>query len=185
MVVGAIGAGKSTLINAMVNYIFQVTWEDDFRFQIIAHEGKNAETRQGESQTQHITSYTLYPAEGPNLDFTLTIIDTPGFGDVNRDKDIVNQIRDFFSDAAQSKHDVDHVNAIGFVAQSSLARLTPTQRYMFDSILGMFGSNIKQNIVLLVTFADGWKPVVMEAIKKAEIPGSEKNVQLQQLCNIC
>ena len=176
MVVGATGAGKSTLITVMVNYIFQVTWEDDFRFHIITHEGKNAEKGQAESQTQLIASYTLYPPEGANLNFTLTIIDTPGFGDtrgIHRDKAIVNQIRDFFSDVAQRKHGVDHVNAIGFVAQAFQPRLTATQRYVFDSILGMFGRDMKQNIVLLVTFADGQKPQVMEAIKEAEIPSSE------------
>ena len=160
MVVGDSRAGKSTLINTMVNYIFQVTWEDDFRFHIIPHEGENAERRPGESQTQLVASYTLYPPEGANLDFTLTIINTPGVRDtraISGDKAIVKQIRDFFSDAAQSEHDIHHVNAIGFVAQASQACLTPTQRYVFDSIVRMFGSDMKQNIFLLVTFADGEK----------------------------
>ncbi|XP_063971767.1 uncharacterized protein LOC129254279 [Lytechinus pictus] len=173
MVLGATGAGKSTLINGMINYIFGVEWNDDFRFKIIAEEGENKAGGQAQSQTQMITSYTINPTKWSHLDFRLTIIDTPGFGDtrgIARDKAIVDQIRDFFSDS--SLHHVDHIDAIGFVTQASQARLTHTQRYVFDSVLAIFGKDIEQNIMLLVTFADGQKPPVIDAIKAAKIPCS-------------
>ncbi|XP_071504496.1 uncharacterized protein [Diadema antillarum] len=173
MVVGATGAGKSTLINGMVNYIFNVDWNDNFRFKIIAEEGENKAGGQAQSQTQMITSYTINPTKWSHLDFRLTIIDTPGFGDtrgIARDKAIVDQIRDFFADS--SLHHVDHIDVIGFVAQASQARLTHTQRYVFDSVLAIFGKDIEQNIMMLVTFADGQKPPVVDAIKAANIPCS-------------
>ncbi|XP_072163215.1 uncharacterized protein [Diadema setosum] len=173
MVVGATGAGKSTLINAMVNYIFDVDWNDNFRFRIIAEEGENKAGGQAESQTQMITSYTIHPTKGSRLDYSLTLIDTPGFGDtrgIERDNAIVDQIRKFFADS--SVHHVDHIDGIGFVTQASLARLTPAQRYVFESVLAIFGKDIAQNIMMLVTFADGQKPPVIEAIKAANIPCS-------------
>ena len=79
-----------------------------------------------------ITVYTIYPQEGSPIDFTLTIIDTPGFGDtrgMKQDKLITQQIKEFFS--IQGPNGVDHLDGIRFVTQAALARLTPTQNYNF------------------------------------------------------
>lgn len=35
MLVGATGSGKSTLIDGMINYITDVSWDDDFRFTLV------------------------------------------------------------------------------------------------------------------------------------------------------
>lgn len=169
MVVGATGAGKTTLINGMVNYILGVEWKDDFRFKLIVDEGGKS---QAHSQTKLITAYTLHKMEGSLLPYTLTIIDTPGFGDtegLKRDKFITNQIREFFS----MPNGITHLDGIGFVTQSSLARLTPTQQYIFDAILSIFGKDIASNIFMMVTFADGQKPPVIEAVKTAKVPYSQ------------
>ena len=166
MVVGATGAGKTTLINGMVNYILGVEWEDDFRFKLIADEAGKS---QAHSQTKLITAYTLHKMEGSPLPYKLTIIDTPGFGDtegLERDRFITNQIREFFS----MPNGIAHLDGIGFVTQSSLARLTPTQQYIFDSILSVFGKDVADNIFIMATFADGQKPPVMEAINAAKVP---------------
>ena len=58
---------------------------------------------------------------------------------------------------------------MGFAVQSALARLTPSQKYIFESILAIFGNDVKDNISFLVTFTDGQTPPVLEAIKEADI----------------
>ena len=167
MLVGATGAGKTILINGMVNYILGVDWEDDFRFKLIAEEGG---TSQAHSQTTTITAYTIPHQQGSPFEHTLTIVDTPGFGDtigLDRDKRIVEQIRTFFS--RPGNKGIDHIHGIGFVTQASLARLTPTQRYVFGSILAVFGKDIGKNILMMTTFADGKTPPVLEAVDEARI----------------
>ena len=167
MLVGETGAGKSTLINGMVNYILGVDWEDDFRFKLIVEEGR---TSQAHSQTTTITAYTIPHQQGSPFDGTLTIVDTPSFGNtkgIDSDKRIVEQIRTFFS--MPGKKGIDHIHGIGFVTQALIARLTPTQRYVFASILAVFGKDIGKNILMMITFADGKTPPVLEAVDEAGI----------------
>ncbi|XP_051899559.1 uncharacterized protein LOC127585884 [Pristis pectinata] len=172
VVMGATGAGKTTLINAMINYILGVEWENNFRYMLIQEEtGKS----QAESQTSSITAYQLHHQERFKIDYSLTVIDTPGFGDtrgISRDQQITDHIREFFT----SPQGVDQIDAVCFVAQASLARLTHTQKYVFDSILSIFGKDIAENIQILVTFADGQISPILEALKVAEVPcPKEKN----------
>ncbi|XP_063348667.1 uncharacterized protein LOC134640695 [Pelmatolapia mariae] len=166
MVLGATGAGKSTLINGMINYILGVKWEDPYRFKLV---DEDQSTSQSESQTSEVTVYKINHQEGFEIEFSLTIVDTPGFGDtrgIERDREIVEQLRNLFS----AQHGVTDIDAVCFVAQASLVRLTATQKYVFDSVLSIFGKDVAENIRILVTFADGQRPPVLEAINAAEVP---------------
>ena len=168
MVVGATGAGKTTLINAMVNYLFGVEWGLDFRFKMIVEEAAKDQTK---SITQWITAYTIPAQEGSPVPYTLTIIDTPGFGDtegIERDKLIVKQVKELFS--KKGRGGIDQLHGIGFVAQAPLSRLTHTQRYIFDAILAIFGKDVEKNVFMMITFADGKKPPVLDAVNASKIP---------------
>jgi hypothetical protein len=126
---------------------------------------------QTKSQTKFITAYTLYHQPDCAVPYTLTIIDTPGFGDVEgieRDAEIRNQIREFFM--ITGPNGIDHLDAVGVVIQNSVNRLTPTQKYIFDSILSIFGNDFVSNIFVMITYADGQEPPVLKAIEKANIP---------------
>ena len=161
MLVGATGAGKTALINGIANYIMGVKWEDDFRFTLV-QEG-NSQTK---SQTRHITAYRFLDS---TLCYTLTVIDTPGFGDtsgIEKDKEIRQLIKEFFSSSCGEG--IDQINAIGFVAPANLPRLTVAQKYIFESVLTLFGKDISNNVFLMTTFADGHDPQVL--IEEAQVP---------------
>lgn len=170
LLIGATGSGKTTLINMIVNYLFSVQYNDPFRYKLIL-DREDGSGKQTESQTRSITAYTLYYQNTFPLPFNLTIIDTPGFGDtrgIKRDLEITEQIKNFFSTPGDKG--IDHIDVVGFVTISSLARLTPTQQYIFDSILSLFGRDIEENIFLLLTFADGKSPQALEAMNVFGIP---------------
>ena len=167
VVVGATGSGKSTLINGLFNYIIGVDWEDQFRFKLVQEQQGN----QAKSQTQLVTVYTVHHQKGFRVPYTLSFIDTPGYGDTSgvlKDNKISDQLRAFFTSSKQTG--IDQVDAIGFVVQASLPRLTTSQQYVFDSILTLFGKDVAKNIYFLVTFADASKPQVLAGIQAAKLP---------------
>ena len=171
MMVGETGSGKTTLINAMINYILGVNWSDKHRYSITASLHENKGKSEAESQTNMVTAYTLNVNEGAKFKGNLTIIDTPGFGDtggMQKDAEITQKIRKFLTDS--SKHKIEAINVIGLVTQASQARLTSTQSYVFETILGLFGNDMEDNIFTFVTYADAEDPPVWKAIKAAEIP---------------
>ena len=180
MFVGATGSGKTTTVNAMINHVLGVQWKDDFRLKMIdelsSNQGAGTIGNQAHSQTQFVSCYTLPYMEGFKIPYTLTIVDTPGFGDtrgIERDKLITEEISRFFN--TKGSAGIDHVDAICFMAQAGNPRLTPTQQYVFDRILAMFGKDIKDNVLVLFTFADGQKPQALSAMLAAGILEDESN----------
>ncbi|KAK1784781.1 hypothetical protein P4O66_003452 [Electrophorus voltai] len=166
LLLGATGSGKTTLINAMINYILGVKWGENYRFKLI---NEVTNRSQAESQTTEVTSYELYNQPGFQVPYSLTIVDTPGFGDtrgIEHDKQITEQIKNFLCNPLG----IQHIDAVCFVIQASLARLSPTQKYIFDSVLSIFGKDIAENIMIMVTFAHGTDIPALEAISAAEVP---------------
>ncbi|XP_053571498.1 uncharacterized protein LOC128661244 [Bombina bombina] len=164
LLVGATGTGKTTLINSMANYILGVNWEDNFRFKLV---NDVTHLSQANSPTAAVTAYKMNYSSGFTIPFSLTLIDTPGFEDLGateQNEKITESIYNFFS----SYNGIDHIDAVCFVVQSSLPQLTPTQRYIFNSIFSIFGKDIKDNILILTSFSDGQRPPILEALKETD-----------------
>lgn len=97
LLIGATGSGKTTTINAMVNYILGVELNDPFRFLLVDEKIRGGS--QAHSQTESVTAYDLHYQDGFRIPFSLTIVDTPGFNDtrgIERDEEITATIKNFF-----------------------------------------------------------------------------------------
>ena len=106
----------------------------------------------------------IYNIKGDNGLPPDQIIDTPGFGDtlgIKQDKIITGKIKI----ERTLKEKLYSLNAIYFVAQSSNARLTDNQKFIFTSKLDLFGLDVKENFIAMLTFCDGGVPQVISSLK--------------------
>lgn len=165
LLVGETGSGKSTLINLMVNYTMGVTWEDNVWFQIVEEEKKS----QSESQTADVIVYEIFGFEGKTLPYSLTLIDTPGYGDtrgVEHDVIVSQRLFDLF----RSDDGVKELHAVGLVLKASDNRVTDRLMYVHQSLMSLFGKDMAENIVALITHSNGRTPKdALQALETADI----------------
>ena len=125
-------AVKSRLINGMVNYIFDVDWLDNFRFQLVDQESDDA-------TDVPVRIYHIHHMEGFRIPYSLTIIVTPDHFDTNHPNEN--------SDASpfvlfREKDVVYDLDLAIFVADAPVPR-PPSQFYMFDSIMAVYEGKLK------------------------------------------
>ena len=156
ILIGQTGSGKTLLLNSFINYVLGIEFEDKYRYEI-AHEEPGLP--QTETQTSNAIVYNIKPTSRLP---PIQIIDTPGFGNtkgIKQDMVIFNQLEKVF------KEKINSLNAICFVLQSSNSRLTPFQLYIYTSILDLFGEDVKENIIAMITFCDGREPQVVTPLE--------------------
>ncbi|XP_053485770.1 uncharacterized protein LOC128610459 [Ictalurus furcatus] len=184
LMVGETGTGKTTLINAMVNYILRVKFIDKVWFEITEEGGDNHMSDQSKSQTTEITVYEVFAQDNP---ICLTIIDTPGYGDT-RGREYDKQIAENLHKLFHNDTGVKEIDAVCLVVKASENRLSDRQQYIFDALLSLFGKDIEDNIVIFITHSAGMPPTnALNSIKKAGIPyrKDEENEPEHFLFNNC
>ncbi|XP_049460396.1 uncharacterized protein LOC125906049 isoform X10 [Epinephelus fuscoguttatus] len=162
LLVGETGAGKSALINALVNYTMGVKWKDDVWFQIIEDEKKSQsesqttdvtdfegeEKSQCESQTTDVIVFEIVGFEDQTLPYSLTIIDTPGYGDTRgteHDVIISQRLLDLF----RSDDGVYEVSVVGLVMKALKHAWSLTENQM-DQFTDFLQNTSSQNLTTTV-----------------------------------
>ncbi|XP_050954820.1 uncharacterized protein LOC127156126 [Labeo rohita] len=161
LMVGETRTGKTTLINVMINYILDVQREDKIWFEITDDQSDQSVAY---SQTSSITVYGFYLQESL---IDLTIIDTPGYGNIRGIKNDQEIAKSLLS-LSQSASGIQ-IDAVCLVMKET-ENLSDRQMYIFDAVQSLFGKDIAENIVLLFTHSDGMRPKnALTAVKEAEI----------------
>ncbi|XP_071330788.1 uncharacterized protein [Trachinotus anak] len=174
LLVGEIGTGKSTLVNALLNYTMGVKCEDNIWFMMEEEKEKEG---QSESRTSDVIVYEIFGFEDKTLSYSLTIIDTPGYGStkgIEHDDIVSKELLELFS----SDHGLHEINAVGLVLRATECRLSDRLKYIFDSVVSLFGKDIENKIVALITHSTGGTPTnVLQALEAANIKCAKNEKQ--------
>eukprot|EP00357_Protocruzia_adherens_P037056 CAMPEP_0115024688 /NCGR_PEP_ID=MMETSP0216-20121206/33437_1 /TAXON_ID=223996 /ORGANISM="Protocruzia adherens, Strain Boccale" /LENGTH=511 /DNA_ID=CAMNT_0002398895 /DNA_START=60 /DNA_END=1592 /DNA_ORIENTATION=- len=152
LLLGEVASGKTTLMNTIVNFHAGVKRSSDVRYYI----GNDPR-----SPTEKINIMSLKPNElAPS---GLTFVDTPGFGGnggKNGDRALLEMISNFL------RTEVNRIDMVCLVMHASLPRLTPTQMYILNNVVSIFGKEMAKNIALTLTHADAAKSTTLPALRK-------------------
>ncbi|CAF4903427.1 unnamed protein product, partial [Rotaria sp. Silwood1] len=172
LLLGEIGVGKSTFINAFVNYLtfenlnkaeqgkpvvlipasFLMTIGNNFDECIVKFSNSDSFNNEdfdhpGQSITQHCKSYVFHLNDTNKT--KLRIIDTPGFGDkrgLHQDDANMQHILEYINE-------LTHLNAICFLLKPNASQINSFFITCLTQLLDLLGSNARQNIVFCFTNA--------------------------------
>ncbi|CAF3881101.1 unnamed protein product, partial [Rotaria sordida] len=170
LLLGETGVGKSTFINAFVNYLtfaslqqaesgkpvvlipvsFLITIGDNFeermiRFGNVDNSSNEDFDHPGQSVTQRCKSYVFHLNDHDNK--KLRIIDTPGFGDtrgIQQDDRNIEHILEYVNN-------LTHLNAICFLLNPNASRLNVFFRSCLTQLFSLLDQNALNNIIFCFT----------------------------------
>ncbi|CAD8099392.1 unnamed protein product [Paramecium sonneborni] len=133
--IGEKEVGKTTLINAFVNYYFGITWEDNFRL-IVADQ----------LSTEEILHYYVEPHN--QRDYGIHFIDTPGIYGKN-DYQTIQKISQFIYE------NILQIDIIMICIKATRTRLTTETQQILQSIVKILNQEYAKKIIVARTFYSG------------------------------
>ncbi|CAJ0609197.1 unnamed protein product [Cylicocyclus nassatus] len=136
---GPIRSGKTTTINSMLNYLYDVKRENHFRFVLDVQPAK----------TTKLTSYVFHNTVLP---FSVTIVDTPGVPRSNSDL-VSNLVKTWFEEELREAGTF-RLDAISIVLKSDERNLGWPFINELAAVKHMLGDDLKTNVLPIITNAE-------------------------------
>ena len=157
MILGEKGSGKTTFLNGLINSLLGVELEDNYRFKII---NEKNEQYHNYNQPNNINYYNIRSIGGYP---PVKIIDIPGHGNLEKDREIIDQIKELISDKINS------LNSISFVAKSNNYNISLSQKFIFQNILSFLAEDAKNIFNFIFTFWDCGLAKIIEPLKEKSL----------------
>ncbi|XP_014329755.2 NACHT, LRR and PYD domains-containing protein 12-like [Xiphophorus maculatus] len=136
LLIGEARAEKCALINALLNYIIGVRFDDKIWFQVTEEEGH---------QATDVMIYEIFGFEDKSLPYSLTIIDVAGHEGIERDAVIREQLSDMD----------DQVAVVCLVLNAGDSLQSSRLKHTYDSVMSLFAEQEDKCTVILITNSDG------------------------------
>ncbi|KAK4295302.1 hypothetical protein Pmani_032114 [Petrolisthes manimaculis] len=168
LLLGETGAGKTTVVNGVINYLYGVGYHDNYRL-IVKEElvstgpTTGVERMETESQTDYISMYILYHQQGMKYKCNFVVIDTPGLADT-RGTQHQNNVMKHLEEFLTTDNSIDSLHCIGLVAKACTNRDFTFQKEILNEVIVLLGNNVPEITNLFATFAVE-KPVVDQIVR--------------------
>lgn len=157
---GETGSEKTTLLDAFVNYLDGMNFEDDWRFKLV--DENHLKDRPGnQNQTEVISTCYVNFHRDEGKEINIRIIDTPGLGNIKavlQDNIIIKKFERLFNE-------IRELDYILVTVKANITRWTNAAQYVYDRVQQVFGKDAFHRFMLMCTFADGQKPLSLDTLK--------------------
>ena len=163
MFLGEKNSGITTIINSFTNFLVGVDIKDNFRYKLI-RDDKNQEEFHTNIQLKEFNEYNIKSIEKYP---PIKIIDTPIF-DNNEDIKETDAKLDFIKKIFSVN--ISEINSICFVIKSNVNITTLYCKYIYNKLLEIFGKDIKENIIFILTFCNEELSYDLQSLKSEDSP---------------
>ncbi|PAV84360.1 hypothetical protein WR25_20815 [Diploscapter pachys] len=134
---GSVGSGKTSAVNSMLNYLYDVKRSNDFRFVL-------------DDKPKKTTGLTAYVINNSILPFSVTIVDTPGVPNQKDDKTVSTLIKQWLEQELLESGSF-RMDAISIVMRHDENQLGWPFIHELAAVKHMFGDDLKTNVLPIIT----------------------------------
>ena len=149
-------------MHSFINYIQAIQLEENSRYLLFDEKSLQEEYQKIHGKKPEGCSVTDVPAIyniGSSMVFNnpIRLIDTAGFGDTRGpryDEKITVDIQSLFNGS-----EIENLNAVCLIFKANQTRATDRLEAIMNKLFSLFGKEIKNNIIIIFTFADNFKNI--------------------------